>query len=532
MKSATRIPLSTGATAFRGIFIGAIAGGVIGFSASYFTSAHRPDAMIRLMIGTFAFFAAVYTAVMIAGIISSRATDLEVGEQRFVVLGGPHAGPISWSTIDPSAVVVKGKNLLVSGATLAYSEAEDERVSLRSVASMIIAHVAPSPPPDTPPEVEIVKCPSCGAPARPADAETTPCTKCSAAIAMPATLRARVRAATELDAETKHVARVSSKLASFPSATATNAWIVASSFSFIASVALASFAFARGWPAYFLYAVAASLPLLTFARLAIADRTGAVALASGCAARAPAAPGEPHTCRSCGAPLAEPPNVVLVRCAYCRSDNVLGFDLRSDAAEARWRAGSFELALAHRRRGELWRAVAVVASVVLVVAGWRIRFAKAAERPDASACVGGDDQACVDFCRKAVPYDCTMMADGLRTSRHYERLVHIWTVQCEQDGNVLACDDAADSVAAGKHVRKDMAEALRLAGVACSHDSGRACAIVGASKIATDERAARDDFARACKLNYVHACGCKTEPDPITCDPWLVPMDPFEFDQH
>ena len=63
-----------------------------------------------------------------------------------------------------------------------------------------------------------------------------------------------------------------------------------------------------------------------------------------------------------------------------------------------------------------------------------------------------------------------------------------------------------------------------------AEENGRACAIVGASKIRTDERAARDDFAHACKLNYVHACGCKSEPDPISCDPWLVPFDPFEFD--
>ena len=525
-----RIPLSTGASALRGVFIGAFAGGVIGFSISYFTSPHTPDPSTNTTIEIFAFFAIVYTGFMIAGMISSRATDLEVGDERFVVLGGPHAGAIPWSAIDPAEVLMKGKVLVASGKELAYSSVEDERVSLRSVAALIIAHIAPSPPPDAPPEVEIVKCAGCGAPARPADAETTPCTKCGASIAMPATLRERVRAASELDAETKHVARVSSKLASFPSAGRANAWIAASSVAFIASVALASFAFARGWPTYFLYAVAASLPLLTFAQLAIADRTGAIALVSGCAARAPAAPGEPHACRSCGAPLPERPNVVLVRCAYCRSDNVLGFDLRSDAAEARWRAGSFELALAHRRRGELWRIAAVIASIVLVVAGWRIRFAKAAERPDSTACEDGDDQACVEFCRKAVPYDCTMITEGLQKSRRYDRLVHIWTLQCDQDGDVASCTYASDSLASGHHVRADKPEAVRLAGVACARESGEACAIVAASKIGTDERAAREGFARACNLSYVSACRCKADLDPVVCDPLLVALDPFEFD--
>ncbi|HVY49814.1 MAG TPA: hypothetical protein VHB21_28160, partial [Minicystis sp.] len=61
---------------------------------------------------------------------------------------------------------------------------------------------------------------------------------------------------------------------------------------------------------------------------------------------------------------------VLVRCAYCDADNILGVDLRRDAERAGREATSLADALKKRQvERALWSALAVVAVALLVGSG-------------------------------------------------------------------------------------------------------------------------------------------------------------------
>ncbi len=63
-------------------------------------------------------------------------------------------------------------------------------------------------------------------------------------------------------------------------------------------------------------------------------------LEARCAAIAPAAPGEPAECRVCGAPLPASPGRLVVRCTYCRADNVVSSAAMSKLVEHLHRAAS------------------------------------------------------------------------------------------------------------------------------------------------------------------------------------------------
>jgi TolB protein len=85
-------------------------------------------------------------------------------------------------------------------------------------------------------------------------------------------------------------------------------------------------------------------------------------------ARAPAREGEPHRCRSCNAPLVEPPGSVLVACVYCGEENVLGLDARREAATQDSETASLEETLFQRRdEHRRWRWAAVWAMGLLAL---------------------------------------------------------------------------------------------------------------------------------------------------------------------
>jgi hypothetical protein len=224
-----------------------------------------------------------------------------------------------------------------------------------------------------------------------------------------------------------------------------------------------------GWPSAILTSVAASLPMLMFARLDIADRTGAVLLASGSGARAPEKPGDPYGCRVCGAPLPDAePGAIVVRCGYCNANSVLGIDLRTEAGAARWQEGSFASAAAHRRRGEIWRAVSLVLAALLLVFAWRFRgVTPTAPAPDTYACLHGDDAACVAYCRAEPNYPCLQLVQTLAHRKAYDRVVRLWKTQCVADQNTLACDNAYQALLANGHVPRDIPGLRALMIAAC-----------------------------------------------------------------
>jgi LSD1 subclass zinc finger protein len=66
------------------------------------------------------------------------------------------------------------------------------------------------------------------------------------------------------------------------------------------------------------------------------------ALHTAMAARPPARPGGPATCRECGAPLTVAPGDLGVRCAYCTTDNLVAIDSRWTHAVTTASTGVFQ----------------------------------------------------------------------------------------------------------------------------------------------------------------------------------------------
>ena len=126
----------------------------------------------------------------------------------------------------------------------------------------------------------------------------------------------------------------------------------------------------------FLLAIAATgiiAALYYLVRGQLTDRQALRLLTMGFAARAPGAEGGAHHCRSCNGPLVEPPGQVLVRCAYCGAENVLGLDVRGDANKTQEQVQSLDEALFRRGiertrwRYSAFAAIAMLAIVAILV---------------------------------------------------------------------------------------------------------------------------------------------------------------------
>ena len=85
--------------------------------------------------------------------------------------------------------------------------------------------------------------------------------------------------------------------------------------------------------------------------------TSRAVLVTALAVRPPLTPGGPAHCRECGAPIDVAPEVLLVRCAYCRAENALRPRLRPvQKAVSALREGVEEAVTRHaEERKALWR---------------------------------------------------------------------------------------------------------------------------------------------------------------------------------
>jgi hypothetical protein len=81
---------------------------------------------------------------------------------------------------------------------------------------------------------------------------------------------------------------------------------------------------------------------------------------------APVRPGDAYACRSCGAPLPEREDRVLVPCLYCKAENVTGCDLLRTVQRTSAHEQSATSALQHRRRARLRLLVALLLSPLAV----------------------------------------------------------------------------------------------------------------------------------------------------------------------
>jgi DNA-directed RNA polymerase subunit RPC12/RpoP len=236
----------------------------------------------------------------------------------------------------------------------------------------------------------VLRCAQCGAPVQPEDAPAVACGHCGAEVAMPSELQERIRAAREILRTGPVSEELVLELLDQPGAARTSyAMLLSGVPMMLAWPAALVIAVARGTfdhvaalraatreraavelCALAVFALSTVLALFFLMRRRLADRQALRLLTLELGARAPARPGAPHRCRTCEAPLPATPNKVLVRCIYCDADNILGLDLRRQAAHVAEQSRGLEQALAQRRKERwLWGGASALALLLLMTGG-------------------------------------------------------------------------------------------------------------------------------------------------------------------
>jgi hypothetical protein len=300
----------------------------------------------------------------------------------------------------------------VLGIAVRDDEVESLRLLAQTLAELGKQRITPKEDDAANPSApEVIGCPSCGTPATPADAASVLCRSCGTAVEMPTELRERIRAHEHV-AGAARLERVIARVLQQPGAEAAGRWLQ-----------LGSFAMRLGWPLALAtlgtlvvmhagdndalprmvlarpaplpwardFALAGALAAMCFVGVAIgldayfANRRALRLVTFDFGATPPTAKAG-WSCRVCAAPLPASERL-LVRCAYCAAENVLGLDLRVRSARARDQAGSVADALRHRRRSRI--RLVVVMLGLLAGAGWlghelRYTFYAALPRPERS----------------------------------------------------------------------------------------------------------------------------------------------------
>ncbi|MBW2260795.1 MAG: hypothetical protein JRG91_02395 [Deltaproteobacteria bacterium] len=272
---------------------------------------------------------------------------------------------------------------------LGTAERPIERESLQAVCETIQAsdtdEQIPSPRLSQQYQARIIHCPQCQAVIQPRNADTVDCTHCGQSVAMPDELRLKLRDVRQIARSQSSLETLIRSLIRQPSAVRTNVYVfLCAALMFLAwPVALAlltlvdhyDFISPQTMSACFISPLAFILGLFFILRGHTARRGALRLLTLHYGARPPAFEGEPHTCRSCGAPLHEEPDQILIRCTYCEADNILALDLKRRAAPAaeqeRRLAEDLRAQRRERTKWSVFSALAiliVVASILLAVA--------------------------------------------------------------------------------------------------------------------------------------------------------------------
>jgi hypothetical protein len=358
-----------------------------------------------------------------------RASDIVLDDSGFVIEGGPlDKTHCKWSEVRGCEIVkVEGrwavrwivlswltarrfasinrrrdvpvKQLVLSrkGEKLELAEAEgDEIESLEQLRDSIRSAVTPPKQPAQLPQ-EILKCPHCDAPLVPVPAARMTCTYCHRELDVPVELRERVRASIELDQTSGSHASTVRRLVDQPSARHA-AWVIAWCRRLMVWIQPAAFVLwctmihrsshdvalpagisvIRTAPnddgialydfGLFVLVIAAAFAIAwSIGHAYIANRQALRTLADNFGAVPPAKPGAPSTCHNCNAPLPAS-TALLVHCAYCAAENVLGIDPRP--AAMRRKRESIDLArdLRRWRRARLRRWITMPVAVLVAMA--------------------------------------------------------------------------------------------------------------------------------------------------------------------
>ncbi len=264
---------------------------------------------------------------------------------------------------------------------LGQAERPIERESLQAVCETIQASDTdaqiPSPRLSQQYQARIIHCPRCQAVVRPRNADTVACVHCGQEVAMPHDLRLKLRDARQIARGQASLETLIRSLIRLPSAARTNVFVFISApvmfAAWPAAMALLTlvdhydFISPQTMSACFISPLAFILGLFFILRGHTARRGALRLLTLHYGAHPPASEGEPRTCRSCGAPLDEEPDRILIRCAYCGSDNILALDLKRRAAPAAEQERRLERDLRAQRRERIRWAIYSFLSIFIVV---------------------------------------------------------------------------------------------------------------------------------------------------------------------
>jgi hypothetical protein len=385
--SDVRIPLQTGATALRTLAKAPVGAGILGGLAALTLCGN--GRIVDLLADTHhspvpAIVATVVACLVGVAAYGSRATEAVVGLDGITLEAG--ATHVPWhdvtgvrvedhlqtskrvgrehvDALERTVVLERGSGEPIPVAA-AVDVGEDEMLGAvadalrgawgaaraRDSAPVAPAAPAPSAEPAPPHHADLVICSGCGAAIAPADEPVVTCPFCQTEVAMPEPLRRRINSAARTQENDRLTDTLVADLLRQPSTARVNAWLAAVAVAH-GAIGLAYWAFAKSqWNLGIPLLFAGLLVLLHgLARRRVADRIAIGALVRA-AARAPEKPGGPRTCHSCGAPLPAPPKEgsIVLACAYCSAQNVLGLDAVAGAGTRS--VGAVELAEAIARR--------------------------------------------------------------------------------------------------------------------------------------------------------------------------------------
>ena len=293
-------------------------------------------------------------------ILRRRPSDVEIDRDGLEFVGGRTdgylGGKVSWGDVNiaewqfseqtrrrfgPQPLFPTTKLLANDGEdalVLAETSSDEEVESLHG-----LVHTLEAMSSDEAAEVsdEVVRCTFCGAPVVPDATSPVRCASCDTKVELPQEVCDRIAAQRELRGVAAQESRSLRALLKQPSAKTTNTlllvlgvvlyavWIGCVPLAFEMWVWQALDADVVPWLVAFpigllvcCYAVAMGLVRRRYALRAVLLDYGATG---------PSQPGAPHLCRACSAPLPDARDEMVVRCAYCNAENVLGLDLRGKA---------------------------------------------------------------------------------------------------------------------------------------------------------------------------------------------------------
>jgi hypothetical protein len=495
--------------------------------------------------------------------LRARPSDVVLDREGLRVEGGRHDGVrLTWAELDAKKTRIEKRKdarvLVVGTIEIAEVELADELASLRALEQTLRSFDAFDAGPRAEPvrgAPMLLECTSCGATVAPDDAEKVPCGHCDAHVTVPGPLRERIGAHRSVVKDRARSVEVARALLDQPGARSSNVL-----FAIVAAPTLVAWAVAFGALAHQyqrgtlavlnvvllaagVSAMVAGLFFLLRARLA--NRVALRVLTVELGARAPSVPRGAEECRCCGAPLPVRGEVetLLVLCAYCDAENLLGIDLRGERAAAGAQAATLDRTLETRRR-ELsrYRLFALAAFALLPLSVWSIekgfepltekaralhgcRISQWSECVHAGALEEADEQhgkasVALAFYEKACnatkDLGCLEVARLLRGGRgdvpaDPPRAYATFGSLCDERQRAEGCTTAGLMEWGGQGVGVDKKAAYAHFERGCSGGDGLGCFLQGAAAAAgdgapKDEPLAVGLYRRACEKQTLDGC--------------------------